>query len=143
MDLYKIAASNLKGIGKQRLKQISRRTNGIHALFEHDLNYLVKHFKIKKELLITMNIPQAMSLARKQMDFNEKYGIQTLFMEDDNYPGLLKECCDAPITLFYKGNISLKKKDDIHRGYETGIFIRKTKCGKDNCKSFGKGHHRY
>ena len=48
MDLYKIAVSNLKGIGKQRLKQISQRTNGINVLFEHDLNYLVKHFKIKK-----------------------------------------------------------------------------------------------
>lgn len=110
MDLYKIAASNLNGVGKHRLKQISHRTNGINTLFEHDLNYLVKHFKIKKELLIRMKIPQAMSKATKQLAFNEKYGVQTLFMEDDNYPDLLKECCDAPITLFYKGNISLKKK---------------------------------
>ncbi|MDG2152387.1 MAG: DNA-processing protein DprA [Crocinitomicaceae bacterium] len=110
MDLYKIAASNLKGVGKQRLKQISLKTNGINALFKYDLNYLEKHFKIKKELLISMNIPRAMIIARKQMDFNEKYGVQTLFMEDDNYPDLLKECSDAPITLFYKGHLSLKKR---------------------------------
>ncbi len=110
MDLYKIAASNLKGVGKQKLKQIILRTNGIKALFEHNTNYLEKHFKLKKELLIKIDIPRAMGLARKQLNFNLKYGVQTLFMEDENYPALLKECSDAPITLFYKGNVPLKKR---------------------------------
>lgn len=110
MDLYKIAASNLKGVGKQRLKQISPKTNGINALFEENLFSLEKKFNLKKELLISMNIPQALTKARKQLDFNEKYGVQTLFMEDDHYPDLLKECPDAPITLFYKGSVPLNKK---------------------------------
>ena len=110
MDLYKIAASNLKGIGKQKLKQLCLRTNGINALFEENLCSLEKKFNLKKELLISMNIPQALTKARKQLDFNEKYGVQTLFMEDDHYPNLLKECPDAPITLFYKGSVPLNKK---------------------------------
>ena len=110
MDLYKIAASNLKGIGRRKLIQLSNESIGLKALFEDDIDALADRIKIKRELLKNMNRKKALMLAEEQLNFNQKYGIQTLYHEDENYPFLLKECADAPITLFYKGNISLNKK---------------------------------
>ena len=110
MDLYKIAASGLKGIGKKTLTKLCAKTNGLKALFEEDIISLSERCNIKKELLTNMNRNKALALAEKQLIFTKRYGIQTLFYEDSGYPALLKECTDAPITLFYKGNAPLNTR---------------------------------
>ena len=107
MELYKIAASNLKGIGIKKLKQLCVKTQGLKTLFEKDIEALSLLCNVKKERLRLMDRGHALKKAKRQLDFNKKYGIQTLYFDDLEYPPLLKECADAPITLFFKGNVSL------------------------------------
>lgn len=127
MELYKIAASNLYGIGIKKLKLLCEKSGGLNALFEEDLNSLSTRCGINKKLLNNMNRNNALIEAQKQLDFNQKYGVETLFFNDDKYPHLLKECPDAPITLYFKGNISLQ-----HRIIAVVGTRKPSKYGKEN-----------
>ena len=49
----------------------------------------------------------------KEIAFIEKHQIQTIFLEDPNYPKTLEYCPDAPLVLFAKGNFSLEKRKII------------------------------
>ena len=45
--------------------------------------------------------------AEKEIEFVEKYKIQTLFLTDENYPKRLLNCYDSPTVLYYRGNADL------------------------------------
>lgn len=49
---------------------------------------------------------EALAAADKEQGFIEKHGIRTFFLHDDDYPPLLKQCSDAPVLLYSKGNVS-------------------------------------
>lgn len=52
--------------------------------------------------------------AEAEMAYNQEHGIQTVCLNDDNYPQRLKECDDAPLVLFYKGNAPLNQERAIN-----------------------------
>ena len=113
MELYKIAASNLKGIGRSKLKQICSRIGSLNDIFEKSTDELSAHLEVKKDLVRKMDRKGALERAEDQLVFNHKYGIQTLYHEDSNYPKLLKECPDAPISFFFKGSINFNQAKAI------------------------------
>ena len=45
--------------------------------------------------------------AEKELLFIEKYKIKPLFISDPAYPSRLKNCADAPLLLYFKGNCDL------------------------------------
>jgi DNA processing protein len=47
------------------------------------------------------------AVLEKELAFMERYGIRSLFFTDADYPQRLRNCKDAPIVLFYKGNAAL------------------------------------
>ena len=57
---------------------------------------------------------EALHRAAAEMEFIEKKGIKALTMQDDDYPQRLKECPDAPIILFYKGEADLNQHHIIN-----------------------------
>lgn len=54
----------------------------------------------------------------KRADFELKYmrehGIRAITLDSDDYPQRLKECTDAPIVLYYKGNADLNQAKIIN-----------------------------
>ena len=42
--------------------------------------------------------------AEKEIEWAEKHNVKILHIADRSYPGNLKECCDAPLILFFYGN---------------------------------------
>ncbi len=44
---------------------------------------------------------------RKELAFIDKYDIKPLLITDEQYPRHLKACPDAPVLLYYKGNVPL------------------------------------
>ena len=49
MELYKIAASKLNGIGIQTLKQLCERMGNLNILFEEDISVLAKRYGVNKK----------------------------------------------------------------------------------------------
>lgn len=60
------------------------------------------------------NTDEARKRAEVEMEYDQRYGIDPLCMNDDRYPQRLKECDDAPLVLFYKGNANLNQQRVIN-----------------------------
>ena len=55
------------------------------------------------------NIDAQLRRAEDEMEFISKHHIQALTFNDPDYPSRLRECCDAPIILYYLGNAPLNQ----------------------------------
>lgn len=54
-----------------------------------------------------LHCPQAIARAEKEYEFIQKNKIQCLTINDEAYPSRLRECDDAPIVLYFKGDTNL------------------------------------
>lgn len=71
-------------------------------------------------------INNAIEVAKQNIEYCYKHGIQIMRYGDEKYPYRLKECCDAPLVLYYKGNADLNTKHAINI------------IGTRNCSSYGQ-----
>lgn len=55
------------------------------------------------------NIEQHLRVADAEMEYNARNNIKTLCLADNDYPQRLKNCADAPLVLFFKGNTDLNR----------------------------------
>ena len=55
-------------------------------------------------------LDEPMRRAEVEMEFCRKHGIEPLVMNDKRYPARLRECDDAPLLLFYRGNADLNQQ---------------------------------
>ena len=70
--------------------------------------------------------------AEEELAFAQKNNIRCLCYHDTDYPSRLKECPDAPVLLYYKGNADLNRRHVINM-----IGTRHcTEYGKDICRHF-------
>lgn len=60
------------------------------------------------------DIASLQSRVEEEAEYVEAHGIQVLAVDDDRYPSRLKDCSDAPLVLFYKGNANLNRKRVIN-----------------------------
>lgn len=56
------------------------------------------------------NCDEARKRAEVELEYDLRYGIEPICMNDDRYPQRLAECDDAPLMLFYKGNANLNQQ---------------------------------
>lgn len=78
-------------------------------------------FRLRKELpkrfpgiihasaVAALDCPEAFSRAEAEMKWAEKNRISCLTLGDERYPSRLRECEDAPVVLFFKGNADLNR----------------------------------
>lgn len=52
--------------------------------------------------------------AEKELEYDEEHGITQLTLDDARYPQRLRECADAPLVLYYKGNADLNCRHTIN-----------------------------
>lgn len=52
--------------------------------------------------------------AAEELEYSAAHGIEVMTINSDSYPQRLKECNDAPLVLFYKGNACLNAKRVIN-----------------------------
>ena len=67
-----------------------------------------------KLLSALQNADEARKRAETELEYDLRYGIEPITMNDDRYPQRLKECDDAPLMLFYKGNADLNQQRVIN-----------------------------
>jgi len=105
--IHQIALTLIKGVGPVTAKSLLHQFKSAEAVFlatEQELLMLEGVGKvIAKQILYT----DALKLATEQLKFLTQYKIRVLFYTDDDYPHRLKNCCDAPILLYYKGTADL------------------------------------
>lgn len=127
---YQIAMTMIRGLGDITARGLLAKLGSPEAFFKEKssiLNKLVNH----GDLLADDSVrTEALKRAEKEIKFIENHHINTYFFTKKDYPYRLKECNDAPLMLYSKGD------KDLNSGHFISIVgTRKaTPYGKQMCE---------
>jgi DNA processing protein len=111
--VYNIALSMIPGIGNVIARNLVAYVGSAEGVFREKEKNLVKIplvGEVNAQKIIKQNV---LDRAKREVDFIRKNRIKTYFYLDDDYPARLKNCSDAPIMIFYKGNANLNEEKII------------------------------
>jgi DNA processing protein len=128
--VHKIALSLIKGIGPMHAKGLLIHFGSAEAVFNATKEQILKIDGIGATRVNAILHNDAIAKAEKHLEFIEKHKIEVLFYADDNYPKRLRNCYDAPLLLYYKGNADLNH----HRIISIVGTRNATAYGKMLCK---------
>lgn len=106
-QLHQIALTFVPGIGDITARMLLEHFGSAEGVFEAGKSQLSKISGIRKKTIDAILKKEGFNRAEKELDFVGKYKIQTLFYTDQAYPKRLRNCYDAPVLLYYKGNSEL------------------------------------
>ncbi len=104
---FQIAISLIPGIGNVLAKKLISYTGSINAVFREKKKNLTKIPGIGDYLAERIESQDVLSIAEEEIAFIEKNNIKPFFYLDDNYPIRLKQCEDAPVIFYLKGEADL------------------------------------
>jgi DNA processing protein len=110
---FKIALSNIPGIGPMLARRLVAYTGGVEAVFREKKILLEKVPGIGQIKASLVDRKGLLEEAEKEIDYMHKNNIQALFYLDENYPARLRECEDSPIIIYVKGNDRLNAEKMI------------------------------
>lgn len=128
--IHKIALTFIDTVGHVHAKNLLTHFGSAEAIFRANLAELIMVPGIGKMTASEIIKTKALKLAEEQLRFIEKHGVQVLFYTDEAYPHRLRNCFDAPVLLYYKGNADLN-----HHRIISVVGTRKaTEYGRQLCK---------
>lgn len=104
-------ALSLLGIGgKKKLRRIINEAGDIETFFKMSKQKMKLIPGVGEKYILQLNRDQALMDAESYLSFFERTGIQSLYMDDPNYPSRLLECEDAPLVLYGKGKMNVNQQ---------------------------------
>jgi len=130
--IHRIALSMLKGIGPVNARNLVAYCGGVDELFtdKHIRRKLDKVPGIGEKLIGYITDKSIVPKAAKELEYARKHDVRILFYLDDDFPKRLRNCEDAPILLFTKGNADL----DAPRTVSIVGTRQPTEHGKRTCE---------
>lgn len=107
-QIYSIALTMVPGIGRIGAKRLIGGMDNVADVFR-----LRKELPeripggVSRRVVEALDCPQAIARAEQEYEFVRKNQISCLTFHDKAYPSRMRECEDAPIVLFFKGNADL------------------------------------
>lgn len=102
-----IALTQIPGIGHIWAKKLVEGMGSATDVFRLRKELPERVPGVSSRILQVLDCPAAFSRARAEYDFVRRKHLRCLTYHDKEYPFRLRECEDAPIALFYKGNADL------------------------------------
>ena len=102
--IYQIGLTLIKGIGSITAKQILEHLGDPENLFKEKAHTLVQIPGITRRTIAEIRNPEILLQAEKEVQFIKKNKITPLFISDEDYPQRLKECIDAPVMMYFRGD---------------------------------------
>lgn len=100
-----VALSFLPKLNNRLYLPFIEKCGGIEGFFmetEHNLSAACRDFNLSPEAFKRQEVLQK---AEKELEQIDKHQISITSIESSNYPALLHQCEDAPLVLFYKGEL--------------------------------------
>lgn len=110
---YLLALTYVPGIGPINQRKILN-TVELKSLWTMSNNELKDIFRKRPEFIPYFQSSETLDLAYSEIEFCKENDIKILSYNSENYPKNLKNCVDAPLVFFSKGNYDFDKK--IHLG---------------------------
>jgi len=127
---YYIALSFIPGVGDIIAKNIIAYIGSAEGIFKEKKQNLLRIPKVGEFLAESISNADTLRKAENEILFIEKHNIKAFVYNQENYPTRLKQCEDAPVVLFVKGNCNLNAPKSI-----AIVGTRNaTAYGKDICK---------
>jgi DNA processing protein len=111
--MFELALSFVEGIGPVLARNLVSYCGSPKAVFQTKKRQLERIPGIGSERAGMILRSDALQLAENEVRFMKRYGIQPLFFTGKDYPKRLRQCDDAPIVLFYKGNADLNPRRSL------------------------------
>lgn len=105
--IYQIGLTMINGIGDVLARHLLDTVGDAETIFRESPSALQKIPGISVSLAAEIKRPQVLLRAEQELVFTEKNRIRFYFFSDPDYPARLKECSDAPILFYFKGNADL------------------------------------
>lgn len=132
--IHTIALTQVKGIGSVWGRKLLEATGSAIEVFDRRKELPQLMPEVSQRIVEMLDCPEALKQARKEYEFIEKNRIECLPISSKHYPSRLRECEDAPLVLFYKGNATLNPQRSI-----SIVGTRNaTEYGKQLCADFLK-----
>jgi len=108
--IYTLALQHIPNLGDTTAKKLLRQFGDAENIFREKKANILKIDGIGSVRIQELHNPKHLKAAEEELEFIQKNNIQTHYYQDNDYPDKLKHCIDAPILMFSRGNIDLKKK---------------------------------
>lgn len=130
--LYAMALTLLPGLSKETLCEMVRKAGSAVQAYEMYSEPNVDEDAPVALHEIVRTLPDYLDRARREWDFMQEKGIESMTLLSSNYPDRMKECSDAPLVLYYKGVAPLNTAKVICM-----VGTRRcTEYGRDLCRNF-------
>jgi DNA processing protein len=106
---YRIALTLLYGVGPVKALDLIDRLGSVEPLFTLSLKELHHQTTYPISFLSRMKRAEALNVADATINSMKVNGINGLFYTDEAFPRRLRNCPDAPLFLYQKGNIDFNK----------------------------------
>ena len=131
---YLIALPLLREVGQRRARELAEYFGSASAVFEAGAAELLNIPNISRHTVenILADRKTALERADKELAFIDKHHIRCLAYDDEDYPYRLRECVDAPLLLYSKGNMN------PNNGRMVSVVGTRqpTERGKERCRRF-------
>jgi len=132
---YRIALTLAPSIGPISARKLIEKIGSAREIFQEKRDSLLKIEGIGPRMTSSLNGSDLLLQAEKEMAFLQKHHIDAHYYRDPAYPVHLKECADAPILLYARGNQGLNSSWSL-----SVVGTRQASTyGKDLCRSIVLG----
>lgn len=105
--LCSIALTRITGVGHLTAKRLVDAMGSAADVFRFREELLQRVPGLNPRTVELLDCPFAFERAERECEFIDKNHIACLTLNDEAYPSRLRECADAPVALFFKGNADL------------------------------------
>lgn len=105
--LYQIALTKIPGVGDITARNLLQVVGDEEKIFRLDRKSLSRIQGLPAKVIDEILNPEVLNKAEQELNFVVKNNISTFFITAKDYPHRLRECADAPILLYFKGNADL------------------------------------
>ena len=141
-QIYQIGLTMINGVGDILARHLLEALGDAEAVFTEKRQSLEKISGIGDSIIAEIKRADVLLRAEKELAFAQKNGISIYFLKDMNYPERLRECPDAPVLFYFKGNADLNAAHIISvvspYPKKPPRATRAIRCLKITCRPKGK-----
>jgi DNA processing protein len=110
---YRIALTMVPAIGPITARKLIEKVGSARGIFQEKREHLLKIEGIGPVMMRSLNSVDLFHRADKELKFLRKHHITAHYFQDQAYPTRLKQCADAPILLYARGEQGLNASKSL------------------------------